>query len=142
MVFVVVWLAVNIILPLVILSLPIGFAICSLSVSKWRRHFSYASIIGVIIMLWDISVGGLSANLVNNVLKDPVWITGFVYFGTASVALSLYFLCLPLVQYAQQIAKADQAKGMAFMVGIIVCCLLCVSLIPLQYHGVLREILT
>lgn len=91
-------------------------------------------------MLWDISVSGLSSNLISNVLKNPDWLTGFVYLGTISVALCLYFISQPMLAKAQLVSRTDKTKGTVFKIGIIVFCGICVCLIPLQYHGILREI--
>jgi len=94
-VFVVIWLAVNIVLPIALLNSALALTILGLLDSRRKRFFASLAIVGGIYMFLDIINGWFSANFVNNVVKDTTWISAFVYINSGAIGLSTYFLVSP-----------------------------------------------
>jgi hypothetical protein len=85
-------------------------------------------------MLLDILNGWFSANFVNNVVKDPKWISAFVYVNSAAMGVSVWFLLQPIWASARLSATSDKRKSVILMSIVIFLVSITAVSIPLLYN--------
>jgi hypothetical protein len=131
-----IWLAVNIVLPVVLLNSAFILTILALFLKPRRTLLSSLALVGGCYMLIDISNGWFSASFVRNVVKNPHWITGFVYVNAAAVTLSTWQLVRPLLAAAAPVTVANRRKSLwRSGAGVALICTAAV-LLPFIYHTV------
>jgi hypothetical protein len=84
----------------------------------------------------DFINGWFSANFVNNVVKDPVWISGFAYINAAAIGLSSWFLVQPIWSNAIQIGASDKRKSIILMSISILLVAIATITIPIVYRSI------
>lgn len=87
-------------------------------------------------MLIDVLNGWFSANFVNNVVKDPAWISGFAYINAAAIGLSSWLLVQPIWSNAIQIRVSDKRKSIILMSTSILLVAIATTTIPVIYHSI------
>ncbi len=131
-----IWLAVNIVLPVALLNSALALTILALCYKERKTLFASLALVGGCYMLIDISNGWFSANFVNNVVGNPVWITCFVYLNAAAIGLSVWFLVQPIWANAKKIDASDKKKSLLLMGVSILLVASATSTIPLVYHRI------
>lgn len=86
------WLFFNIVLPVTLLNSAVLFAILALVNKERRILLSSVALLGGTYMLADIANGWFSAAFVNNVVKSPTWLTGFVYINAIATGIGAWLL--------------------------------------------------
>jgi hypothetical protein len=129
-----VWLAANVVLPLALLNSAL--VLCTLSVVYRQRQVLLAglALLGGCYMLVDIAHGWLSANFVNNVVKNPQWLTAFVYVNAVAVAVSAWFLISRALSSATVTSSGDRTRVL-LQVAAVVLAGTVGGLLPIVYHG-------
>jgi hypothetical protein len=130
----VIWLAVFIVLPVVLLNSALGLTILGVIYKNRRTLFAALSFIGGGYLLIDILQGWLSALFVQNVVGNPVWITAVVYVNAAAIAVSTWFLVQPIWANSQQVKETDRNRSIMLMGGSIALVAAAMAAIPLIYH--------
>lgn len=133
-VVVAIWLAINIVLPIALLNSALAFTILALYYKERKILFAFLALVGGCYMLIDIFGGWFSANFVNNVVGNSVWITCFVYLNAAAIGLSVWFLVEPLWIQATEIETSDKNKSLLIKVGAILLIAIAALTSPLVYH--------
>jgi hypothetical protein len=136
LVAVVFWLLANVVLPLVLLNSALIFTILALTVKDHKPVFASLTFAGAGYMLFDISNGWLSANLVNNVLKTPEWLTAFVYINAAALGVSAWILVQPLFQKAAAVGALNRRNGVLLSIAAVVLVGAPMALLPVIHHVV------
>jgi hypothetical protein len=135
-VMVVIWLAVNVVLPIALLNSALALTVLALVKKDRKSLFAVLALIGGSYMFFDIMKGWLSANFVNNVVKDKSWISAFVYINSAALGLSTWFLVSPLWEKAKLLATTEKQKRLKLMgISILLVIMASVS-IPILYNTV------
>ncbi len=132
--FVVIWLAVNVVLPIALLNSALALTILALAIKRFRTLFAILAYVGGCYMLLDITNGWFSLVFVKNVVKDPIWISIFVYINTIAVGLSTWFLVRPIWKQAKLIESTDKGKSILFMSIAILLIAIAASSAPIIYH--------
>lgn len=133
-VYFVVWLFVNIVVPIVLLNLALIFTIFSMvKRNRFQKLFAVVAIVGGIYMFLDIINGWSSANFVKNVVKDKSWITMFVYINSAAIGFNTWYLVSPFWDEAKCLAPSEMQKRNLLIVGIILIVAISTSMIPFLY---------
>ena len=135
-VFVVIWLAVNVVIPIVLLNSALVLTVLAVIFKKQRRIFAILAFVGAIYMILDIHSGWFSVNFVEKVVKNPGWISAFVYINAAAVGLCTWFLIQPIWLNAKKIAADDKRKSIISMVVSVLLFAIATSLAPIIYHTV------
>jgi len=135
-VFAVIWLAVNIVLPVALLNSALALTILALCFKKHKILFAGLALVGGCYMLMDILNGWFSANFVNKVVKDPAWISGFAYINAAAIGLSSWLLVQPIWSNAIQIRASDKRKSIMLMSISIFLVAIATITIPTVYHSI------
>lgn len=131
-VVIIVWLAVNIVLPVVLLNSALILTILAIAFKPQRTLFAALAIAGAAYMLLDVGNGWFSALFVSNVVKDPVWLTVFAYLCGAALGVSAWLLARPLWDEGVRIRDTNQPRAILLVSGVI--CL--VGLGPLLVAGI------
>lgn len=131
-----IWLAVNVVLPVVLLNSALILTIMALFFRPHRTLLSGLAVVGGCYMLIDIGNGWFSINFVRNVVKDPHWITGFVYVNAAAVALSTWQLVQPMLATAATVALSNKRNGLLLSSAAVALVGTTGVLIPVIYHTV------
>ncbi len=129
-----IWLALNIVLPIALLNSALAFTILALCFKERKTLFASLALVGGCYMLIDIFIGWFSANFVNNIVGNPVWITCFVYFNAAAISLSVWFLVQPLWANATEVETSDKNKSLLLKGVSILLVATATIAIPLVYH--------
>ncbi len=133
-IFILIWLAVNVILPIALLNSALAFLILSF-IHKPRKHlFSVLSILGGCYMIFDILEGGFSKNFVENVVKDSDWITVFVYINSVAIGFSTWFFMRNKWYAAINIAASNKRESIIQKSITITLLSISVLIIPILYH--------
>lgn len=138
-VFIAVWLAVNVVLPVILLNLALIMTVLGIIFNRRRKLFAGLGIVGGLYMILDVLNGWFSSNLIENVLKNPHWITAFVYLNALSIGLSTWILVQPFWANASQMKELK--KGSRFISLTLLSLLISgMSLLtPILYHFVDNE---
>lgn len=129
----VVWLAIFVVLPLALLNSALVFAVLAIFYKNRRTVFAVLSLLGGVYLSVDAFVGLLSAFLVTNVVKDPVWITGLTCVNGLAMGLSTWFLIHPLWIKALQLKQSDRNKGLLSLGGVFCTVITAAVAVPLFY---------
>lgn len=135
-VFVVIWLAVNVVLPVVFLNSALALTILAFVLKQRKTLFAALALVGGFYMILDITNGWFSINFINNVVKDPIWITIFVYMNTIAVGVSTGLLIRPLWLKAKNVESKDKGAGTILIVSSIIIILITSSVIPIIFNCV------
>ena len=135
-VFVAIWLAVNVVLPIVLLNSALVLAVLSFVFKKYRTLFASLAILGGGYMLLDITNGWLSVNFVEEVVKNPNWITAFVYINAAAIGLCVWLLIQPIWLKSEQLKPAHKRKSLLLKGVLILLIAIATYLAPVFYHVV------
>jgi len=131
-----IWLAVNIVLPIILLNSALACMILGLVFKRLRILFAILALLGGAYMLVDIINGWFSLNFVNTITKDTLWISIFVYLNTVAVGVSTGLLVRPLWLKAKKVESVDKSSSIILVVVSIVLILITTSSIPIIYHSV------
>ena len=107
---IVLWLLQNIVLPIILLNSALILTIIALFIKKQRTLFALSAMFGGGYMISDILNHWFSANFVENVVKNPAWISGIVYVNSAAIVLSAWFLVQPILSNAKFIRDTNKGK--------------------------------
>ena len=131
---VVLWLLQNIVLPIILLNSALILTITALIIKKRRTLFAVSALFGGGYMILDILNRWFSANFVENVVKNPEWISGIVYVNSAAIVLSAWFLVQQILSNAMFIRATNKGRG--FMMSFIAYFIVIASgiTIPIIYH--------
>lgn len=127
---VVVWLAVNIVLPILLLNSAIILTIGAIVVKKYKKLFSALALVGMAYMLFDVTKGWFSMIFVHNVVGSPDWITAIVYINAVAAGISTWLLVQPIWNTRNE-ADKNKVALTAIPISLI---LITVILSPLVYH--------
>jgi hypothetical protein len=133
--FVVVWLAVNVVLPVALLNSALVFTILIFVFKRYKTLFAALALVGCAYMLLDISYGWLSVNFVEKVVKNTNWISGFVYINAIAVGISIWILTSPIWEKAK---RSETEKGKSYLIKGLVILLITIGIIsaPIFYRVV------
>lgn len=135
-IFVVIWLAVNVVLPVALLNSALALAILSLVFKKYKTLFASFALVGGGYMLLDITNGWLSVNFVEKVVKNPDWISAFVYINAAAIGWCTWLLVQPFWSKTKQIETTEKNKSILIKIGLIILIILGTLLAPVVYYSV------
>lgn len=135
-VFVVVWLAVNVVLPVALLNSALALVVLSFIFKKYKTLFASLALVGGGYMLLDITNGWLSVNFVEKVVKNPDWISAFVYLNSAAIGLSTWFLVEPLWTKAKHLATSENQKRIILMSTSILLVVIATISVPILYNTI------
>jgi hypothetical protein len=135
-IFVVIWLAVNVVLPVALLNSALALAILSLVFKKYKTLFASLALVGGGYMLLDITNGWLSVNFVEKVVKNPDWISTFVYINAAAIGLCAWLLVQPLWSNTEQIESTEKRKSLILKGALILLIAFATSIAPIIYYSV------
>ena len=131
---IIIWLAVNVVFPVVLLNSALAFTILALCFKERKTLFAALALVGGCYLLADVFAGWLSVIFVTNVVGNPIWITCFAYLNAAAVGLSSWFLVQPLWADSIQLKDTDKRKSVILMVASILLVAIATVAIPLIYH--------
>lgn len=135
-VFVVVWLAVNVVLPVALLNSALALAVLAFVFKKYKTLFASIALVGGGYMLLDITNGWLSVNFVENVVKNPDWISAFVYINAAAIGLCAWLLIQPVWLKTEQIEPTEKRKSLLLKGALILLVVIATAVAPVIYHSV------
>jgi hypothetical protein len=130
----VVWLAVNIVLPVTLLNSAAILVVLAVLYERRKALFAILALVGGCYMLLDIANGWFSAIFVHNVVGDPRWITAFVYINAAAVGVSIWVLVQPLWSKARGIAATNKRRGILLSGGVLALVVAAAMVVPVVYH--------
>jgi gliding motility-associated protein GldM len=128
-IFVAIWLAVNIVLPIILLNSALGLTIIAIVKKQSKTIFAVLAIFGGAYMLVDVYNGWLSANFVNNIVKTKAVLTVFIYVNSVAMGISTWILVQPIVTKAINIINVKKNKAMILLI-ISVFSVIVISLTP------------
>ncbi len=135
-VFVVIWLAVNVVLPVALLNSALTLTAFAILKKDRKKIFSILALVGGAYILFDIFNGWFSANFVNNVVKDNRWISAFAYINSTAVGLSTWFLVEPLWTKAKLLGISENKKRITLMGSSILLVVIATLSIPILYNTI------
>ena len=130
------WLIFNVVLPLAFLNSALILTILGFYLKKNNTLLHALSLVGGAYLLVDISECWLSGNFVFKVVKDPGWITLFVYINMLAVGLSTYTLIRPLWEYITERPSEKPYQNVLAKGGIVAAISLSMLIFPYFYHFV------
>jgi hypothetical protein len=127
------WLAANVVLPLALLNSAL--VLCVLAFIYRQRQVLLASLalVGGGYMLVDIANGWLSANFVNHVVKNPQWLTGFVYVNALAVGVSSWLLLNLLLAFAPSDIRSSRTRVLMQVAAVAIAGALA-AMLPFIYN--------
>jgi len=135
-VFVVVWLAVNVVLPVAMLNSALALAVLAFVFKKYKTLFAFLALVGGGYMLLDITNGWLSVNFVEKVVKNPDWISAFVYINAAALGLCAWLLLQPIWLKTEQMEPTEKRKSLLFKGALILLVAIATAAAPIIYYSV------
>lgn len=135
-VMVVVWLALNIVLPVVLLNSALILTVLALSFKQHKTLFAVFALVGGGYMILDIINGWFSANFVENVVKNPEWISAFVYINAIAIGLSTWFLVQPILSNVKLNSTSNKRKNVLLLSASILLVTIITISTPLIYHTI------
>lgn len=135
-IFVVVWLAVNVVLPVALLNSALALVVLAFVFKKYKTLFASLALVGGGYMLLDITNGWLSVNFVEKVVKNPDWISAFVYINSAAIAYCVWLLVQPLWIKTVQIEPTEKKKSLILKGALILLIALATAVAPIIYHSI------
>ena len=106
-VYVVYWLSVNLVLPLLLLNSALWLTVYACITKRQKTLFFALAFVGGGYLLFDISEGWLSQNFVNNVTGEPIWLDVFVCVNAAALGLAAWFLTKGIRDAAYEVEDSD-----------------------------------
>jgi hypothetical protein len=135
-VFVIVWLAINVVLPVGLLNSALALSVLAFVFKKYKTLFASLALVGGGYMLLDITNGWLSVNFVEKVVKNPDWISGFVYLNSVAVGLSTWLLIEPLWIKAKNLETPENQKRIILMSASILLVFIATLSVPIFYNTI------
>ena len=135
-VFVAIWLAVNVVLPVALLNSALALTVLTVTFKRYKTLFAALALVGGGYMMLDITNGWLSSIFVDKVVKDPIWIGVFVYINAFAIGKSVWFLVQPIWTKAQQIGPTEKRKGILLKTAIILLVAIGTLAAPTMYHTI------
>lgn len=135
-VFVVIWLAVNVVLPVALLNSALGLVVLALVFKKYKTLFASLALVGGSYMLFDITNGWLSVKFVEKVVKNPELISAFIYINAIAIGLSTWLLIQPIWLKTDQMEPAKKRKGLLIKSLLILVVVFFTSIAPIIYSSV------
>ena len=136
LVFVVVWLAVNVVLPITLLNSALALTVLALVFKKYKALFASLALVGGGYLLIDVTNGWLSDIFVEKVVKNTDWISAFVYLNAAAIGLSTWILIQPIWLKTKQMELANKWKRLLIRGAIILLTIIATVVAPVFYHSV------
>lgn len=133
-VFVVVWLAVNVVLPIALLNSALALVVLSFVFKKYKTLFISLALVGGGYMLLDITNGWLSVNFVEKVVKNPDWISAIVYVNAVAIGLSTWLLIKPIWLKTEQMEPAEKRKSLLIKGALILLVAILTGIAPVIFH--------
>lgn len=133
-IYVVIWLAINIVLPVALLNSALILTILSFVFKKQKNLFASLSLVGGVYMLLDATNGWFSANFVEDIVKEPVWISAFIYINAAAIGLSVWSLIKPIWMRTEQIDPTEKRKKIIIRATVVLLIIVSIAIVPLMYH--------
>jgi len=135
-IFVAIWLAVYVVLPVTLLNSALAFTVLTFTFKRFKTLFAALALVGGGYMIFDITNGWLSSIFVNEVVKNPVWISAFVYLNSVAVGLSVWFLVQPIWTKAQQIRTTEKRKSILLKIATILLVAIGTLVAPAMYNTI------
>jgi len=132
----VVWLAVNVVLPVALLNSALALAVLAFVFKKYKSLFAFLALIGGGYMLLDITNGWLSVKFVEKVVKNPDWISAFVYINAAAIGLCAWLLIQPIWLKTEQMEPNEKRKSLLIKGALILLVAVATAVAPVIYHSV------
>lgn len=133
-VVVVIWLALNVVLPILLLNSALVLTILALVYKARRPLFAGFALVGGCYLLIDVFAGWMSALFVQNVVGDTGWITLFAYLNACAVGVSAWLLVQPIWDKGLEFKESDRNKSIALIGGSIALVVAATVSIPLAYY--------
>ena len=133
---IVIWLAVNIVLPISLLNSALVLTVIAVVNKQHQKLFSILALVGASYMLLDIFSGWFSVVFVDNVVKNPNWISAFVYINSIAIGLSTWFLIQPIWTSAKLIETSNKKKSILLMGLSILLVAIAIVTIPILYNSI------
>ena len=112
------WLAVNIVLPVLLLNSAVILTVLALFRKSQRIPLASLALVGGSYMLLDIGNGWFSANFVKNVVGDPAWIIAIVWLNAFGAGLSTCLLTQPLWSRATTLRETGERDMQQRAIGL------------------------
>jgi len=135
-VFVVVWLAFNVVLPVALLNSALALTVLTFVFKKYKTLFAFLALVGGGYMLLDVTNGWLSVNFVEKVVKNPDWISAFVYINAAAIGFSVWLLIELIWLRTEQMAPTEKRKSVLIKAALILLVAIATGLAPVIYHSI------
>ena len=135
-VYVVIWLAINVVLPVAMLNSALIFAILTFIFKKNKTLFASLALVGGAYMILDVTNGWLSLLFVEEVTKNPYWISAFVYINAAAIGWCTWLLVNPLWTKTEQIEPSNKRKNLVLNIGLIFLVVIAVAIPSIIYNSV------
>ena len=133
--YLVIWLAINIVLPVTLLNSALILTILSFVFKKHKTLFASLSLVGGAYMILDATSGWLSSIFVEEIVKDQVWITMFIFINAIAIGVSVWSLIKPIWMKTEQMDTSEKRKKIIFKVVIVLLIAASVAISPLIYYS-------
>lgn len=133
-VLVVIWLAINVVIPVAMLNSALIFAILTFVFKNKKTLFASLALVGGAYMMIDVSSGWLSSLFVENVVKSPYWISAFVYINAAAIGFCTWLLISPLWIKSNQLEPNNKRKSLLIKIGLILIVAITIAIAPIIYN--------
>lgn len=135
-VFVVIWLAINVVIPVAMLNSALIFAILTFVFKNKKTLFASLALVGGAYLIIDVTNGWLSLLFVENVVKSPYWISAFVYINAAAIGFCTWLLISPLWLKSNQLEPNNKRKNLILKSSLILIVAFAVAIAPIIYNSV------
>jgi hypothetical protein len=122
-VFVVVWLAVNVVLPVALLNSALALTVLAFIFKKYKTLFASLALICCVYMILDITNCWLSVNF-------------YVYINAAALGLCAWLLIQPIWLKTEQMEPTEKRKSLLLKVALILLVAIATAVAPVIYHSV------
>lgn len=133
-VFVVIWLAINVVIPVAMLNSALIFAILTFVFKNKKTLFASLALVGGAYLIIDVTNGWLSLLFVENVVKSPYWISAFVYINAAAIGFCTWLLISPLWLKSNQLEPNNKRKSLLIKIGLILIVAITIAIAPFIYN--------
>jgi len=135
-VFVVIWLAVNVVIPVALLNSALVLTILAFVFKQRKTLFAILALVGGLYMILDVLNGWFSLSFVQNVVENPDWISAFVFINAVAIGLSTWILLQPLWLKANLTGTNEKRKKIILMGSTILIVLIAVVSGPTLLYNV------
>lgn len=136
--YVVYWLAVNLVLPVVLLNSALLLVIWAAISVRNRIVLAALAFVGAAYMLFDIAQGWFSASFINNVVGDPFWVDIIVWINAGALGFAVWFLTRKLWSDAQAEDAKQIGQGTKLRALVIIAVAIPVIVVPVIHGFYLR----